>query len=123
VISDEDAAPGGSRVVQVVVATRDVAESVRFYRGVFNAPYTEDISSFEFGTWGTDSFFLLTIDNWHDDATPSSFGMLVPNVDEVHQRAIEAGASEVEPPADYAWKPRSSVIDDPSGNRIQLSQA
>ncbi len=25
--------------------------------------------------------------------------------------------------ADYAWKPRCSVIDHPSGNRIQLSQA
>ena len=33
------------------------------------------------------------------------------------------GATEVSPPTDYEWKPRSSVIDDPSGNRIQLSQA
>jgi predicted enzyme related to lactoylglutathione lyase len=49
--------------------------------------------------------------------------MLVPDVDEAHRKAIEAGASEVEAPADYAWKARSSVIDDPSGNRIQLSQA
>jgi uncharacterized glyoxalase superfamily protein PhnB len=50
-------------------------------------------------------------------------GMLVDNVDAMHRRALDHGAAEVSPPADYAWKPRSSVIDDPSGNRIQLSQA
>ena len=42
---------------------------------------------------------------------------------EFNARALEHGATEISPPADYAWKPRSSVIDDPSGNRIQLSQA
>ena len=30
-----------------------------------------------------------------------------------HRRALDHGAAEVSPPADYAWKPRSSVIDDP----------
>jgi uncharacterized glyoxalase superfamily protein PhnB len=42
--------------------------------------------------------------------------------DAVHQRALKAGAHEVQPPEDFAWKPRSSIIDDPSGNRIQPSQ-
>ena len=75
------------------------------------------------GAYDTNSFFLLTIENWLDDATPSSFGMLVDDVDVRHSRALEHGATEISPPADYEWKPRSSVIDDPSGNRIQLSQA
>ncbi len=38
-------------------------------------------------------------------------------------KAVSAGGSEVSPPADYAWKPRCSVVDDPSGNRIQLAQS
>ena len=32
-------------------------------------------------------------------------------------------AREIGPPTDYSWKPRCSVIDDPSRNRIQISQA
>jgi DNA-binding transcriptional MerR regulator len=115
--------PNGCRVVQVMVSTRDHDESVRFYREVFDLTFQADFSSFVLGAWNTDSFFLLTIENWLDGATPSSFGMLVDDVDARHRRALEQGATEVSPPTDYEWKPRSSVIDDPSGNRIQLSQA
>ena len=49
--------------------------------------------------------------------------MLVDDVDARHRRALDLGATEVSPPTDYEWKPRCSVIDDPSGNRIQLAQA
>ena len=115
--------PNGCRVVQVMVSTRDHDQSVRFYGEVFDLAFQVDLSSFVLGAYGTDSFFLLTIENWLDDATRSSFGMLVDDVDARHRRAVELGATEVSPPTDYEWKPRSSVIDDPSGNRIQLSQA
>ena len=112
----------GSRVVQVMVSTHNHDESVKFYAETFGQSFIAEITSFQFGEYGTDSFFLLTIENWLDGATPSCFGMLVDDVDAVHERALKAGAREVQPPADFAWKPRSSIIDDPSGNRIQLSQ-
>jgi predicted enzyme related to lactoylglutathione lyase len=112
----------GSRIVQVMVSTRNHDESVRFYAETFGLSFTAEISSFQFGAYDTDSFFLLTIENWLDEATPSCFGMLVDDVDAVRQRALKAGAHEVQAPEDFAWKPRSSIIDDPSGNRIQLSQ-
>ncbi|HEU5486225.1 MAG TPA: MerR family transcriptional regulator [Microlunatus sp.] len=115
--------PSGCRVVQVMVGTRDHAESVRFYRDVFDLVFSADISSFILGAYDTDSLFLLTIENWLDDDTPSAFGILVDDVDDRHARALAHGAREISPPADYSWKPRSSVIDDPSRNRIQLSQA
>ena len=115
--------PNGCRVVQVVVSTRDHAQSVRFYSEVFDLAFQADFSSFMLGAYDTDSFFLLTVENWLDAETPSSFGMLVDDVDGRHHRALEHGATEISPPADYEWKPRSSLIDDPSGNRIQLSQA
>ena len=76
----------------------------------------------EHGARGT-RIFLVNVENWLDDDSPSSFGLLVDDVDERPRRALEHGATEISPPADYAWKPRCSVIDDPSGNRIQLSQA
>jgi predicted enzyme related to lactoylglutathione lyase len=46
----------------------------------------------------------------------------VDDVDGRHTRALALGATEISPPTDYGWKPRCSVIDDPSGNRVQLSQ-
>jgi DNA-binding transcriptional MerR regulator len=114
--------PQGCRVVQVMISTRDVDESVRFYADAFGLEFTEDFSSFVLGAWDTDTFFLLTVENWLDAGTPSSFGLMVDDVDARHSRALELGATEISPPTDYGWKPRSSVVDDPSGNRIQLSQ-
>ncbi len=111
------------RVVQVAVSTRDLDESVRFYSAVFGLRYNADISSFESGDYDTDGFFLLTVENWLDSDTPSAFGMLVDDVDARHRKALEHGATEISAPADYSWKPRCSLIDDPSGNRIQLAQA
>jgi DNA-binding transcriptional MerR regulator len=77
---------------------------------------------FVLGAWQTDSFFLLTVENWIDGATPSACGLLVDDVDLRHARALKHGATDVMPRTDYDFKPRSAVVDDPSGNRIQLSQ-
>jgi DNA-binding transcriptional MerR regulator len=114
--------PHACRVVQVMVSTRDHAESVRFYTEAFGLEFTAGFSSFVLGAFDTDSFFLLTVENWLDAGTPSSFGLLVDDVDVRHARALGLGATEISPPTDYGWKPRCSVVDDPSGNRIQLSQ-
>ena len=84
--------PSGCRVVQVMVGTRDHAESVRFYRDVFDLVFTADISSFVLGAYNTDSFFLLTVENRLDDDTPSAFGILVDEVDDRHTRALAHGA-------------------------------
>lgn len=105
-----------------MVASRDHDESVRFYTDVFGLEFAPDISSFVLGAWQTDSFFLLTIENWLVGGTPSAFGLLVDDLDHRHDRALTHGATEVTPPTDYDWKPRCSVVDDPTGNRIQLSQ-
>ena len=112
--------PGSSRSCSLPT-TRD--ESVQFYTDVFGFSFDPNILSFTLGNYGDDSFFLLTVENWYDVAQPSCFGISVDDVGAIHQRALERGATEVSPPADFDWKPRCSVIDDPSGNRIQLSQA
>ena len=109
--------PGGCRVVQVMVSTRDHAQSVRFYSAVFDLSFQNDLSSFVLGAYNTDSFFLLTIENWLDDATPSSFGMLVDDVDDRHRRAIEHGAMEISPPTDYGWTTSPAVTTWPTRKR------
>ncbi|TMR98780.1 VOC family protein [Nonomuraea basaltis] len=118
------------RIVQVTINVTDLAESISFYQAAFDAVFNEEISSFQFGTWPSEEFFLLTVahePNEHGKhegpAGVSRFGLLVDDVDAAHHRAVDAGAIEVFPPADKPWKPRSSCVTDPSGNRIDLYQA
>jgi DNA-binding transcriptional MerR regulator len=116
--------PNGSRPVQITILVDDVPKMVSFYSQVFDAEFNEAISSFQFGAWNTDSFFLLTVEQATSEQQGgwSCFGFSVDDLDAVHQRALEAGATEVHPPMEFAWKPRSSTVDDPIGNRVQLTQ-
>ena len=118
------------RLVQVVINVTDLPASIKFYEAAFDASFNEDISSFVFGVWPSDEFFLVTLAEsagphgaTHGPTGISRFSLLVADVDEAHQRALDAGAREISGPADFAWKPRSSVVADPSGNVIGLSQA
>ncbi|SCE73194.1 MerR family transcriptional regulator [Micromonospora mirobrigensis] len=114
----------GSRIVQVTVNATDRDALVAFYRSAFAATFNEEIGSFEFGTWPSQEFFLLTIaDDRHPGPTgPARFGLLVEDVDSAHQLALDAGAAEIYPPVERPWKPRSSCVADPSGNHIDLYQ-
>ena len=117
------------RIVQVTINVDDLAESIAFYSAAFGATYNEEVSSFIFGTWPGDEFFMLAVAHGptehgvHRGPTGNSrFGLLVGDLDGAHRRAMEAGAIEINPPADQPWKPRSSALADPSGNRIDLFQ-
>lgn len=117
----------GSRPVQITIHADDVAKAVAFYSQVFGAEFIEAISSFQFGAWNTDSFYLLTIEPQTPDVPDypgrnACFGFYVDDLDSAHQRALDAGGTEVHPPKEFEWKPRTSLVDDPSGNRIALTQ-
>jgi DNA-binding transcriptional MerR regulator len=118
------------RICQVTINVTDLAAAIAFYQAAFGATFNEDISSFQFGIWPSDDFFLLTVAHGpnrhgqHRGPTGTSrFALLVSDVDEAHRRAIEAGATEYFPPQDRPWKPRSSCVIDPSGNWVDLTQA
>lgn len=117
------------RIVQVTINVTDLAETIRFYQAAFDAVFNEEVSSFQFGTWPSEDFFLLTVAHEATDhgrhegpAGPSRFGLLVADVDAAHRRAVEAGALEVFAPVDTPWKPRWSCVADPSANRVDLYQ-
>lgn len=117
------------RISQVSINVTDLGEAIAFYRTAFDATFNEDISSFQFGTWPSDDFFLLTVahepgphGSHSHPGGASRFGLLVSDVDAAHRRALDAGATEQEPPVDRPWKPRSSCVIDPSGNWIDLYQ-
>jgi DNA-binding transcriptional MerR regulator/predicted enzyme related to lactoylglutathione lyase len=118
------------RIVQVTINVTDLAEAIRFYQAAFGAVFNEEVSSFQFGTWPSEDFFLLTVAHEANEhgahegpAGASRFGLLVEDVDATHRRALDAGATEVYAPMDAPWKPRSSCVTDPSGNKIDLCQA
>jgi DNA-binding transcriptional MerR regulator/predicted enzyme related to lactoylglutathione lyase len=113
------------RIAQVTIVTDDLPTSIAFYRDAFDASYHEEISSFQFGTYPDDDFFLVTVadperHSWRGG--PARFGLLVDDVDAAHARALAVGAVEIESPVDKPWKPRSSTVKDPGGNHIDLYQ-
>lgn len=108
-----------ARIVQVTINVTDKPAAVAFYQRAFGASYQPEISSLQFGDYPDDDFFLLTI-TAEEGFGPSRFGLTVAGVDEAHRRAVAAGGAEISPPADAAWKPRSSEVRDPSGNVISL---
>jgi DNA-binding transcriptional MerR regulator len=113
------------RVVQVTVPARDLDATVRFYTEAFGLEYDQSIDSFQFGAWETDSFFLLTLDaaaGAGGGFGPGMFGLYVDDLDAAHAAALAAGAALVQAPFETDYAPRRSVVADPSGNRISLTQ-
>ncbi|MET8757598.1 VOC family protein [Lentzea sp. NPDC004782] len=58
----------------------------------------------------------------HRRPGPTTFGLLVDDLDARHSRALAAGATEVVAPRDRQGMPRSAAVRDPDGNRIWLYQ-
>lgn len=122
----------GTRPAQIKIAVDDVATSRAFYQDAFGMRYevvrrtdAEDYSSFTFGEYGRDGFFLLVLvedADRLDRPGPSTFGLLVDELDAAHARALSAGGTEAVAPRDAQGMPRNSAVKDPSGNWIWLYQ-
>jgi DNA-binding transcriptional MerR regulator len=120
------------RIVGLTINVTDLSQAIAFYEAAFDATWNEDISSFVFGTWPSDEFFLLSVTHdldtighgeHHGPTGTTRFGLLVADVDAAHRKALDAGATERFAPYDKPWKPRTSHVTDPSGNWIDLTQA
>lgn len=122
----------GCRPCQIKIAVTDMDTAVAFYTSAFDMKYQvikrtddRDYSGFMFGDYGGDGFFLLHLLDESRDTDrpgPSTFGLLVEDLDAYHARAVAAGGTEVVPPRDPQGMPRSSAVKDPSGNWIWLYQ-
>lgn len=49
-------------------------------------------------------------------------GLFVPDVDEVMQKAIQAGATQINPPRDYEYGYRQGMFKDPFGHYWQIQK-
>ncbi len=122
-----------ARPVQLKVAVDDVDAAIAFYQNAFGFHYdvtrrTEDAeySGFMFGKYEDPDFFLLHLlgptTSETDRQGPSTFGLLVDDLDEAHSRALANGATEVVSQQSPEGMPRCSAVKDPSGNWIWLYQ-
>lgn len=120
----------GCRPVQLKIAVDDIDEAITFYQQAFGFHYDvtrrtddQDYSSFLFSKYGESDFFLIhLIEDAVDRPGPTTFGLLVEDLDTSHQRALDAGATEVVTPHDAQGMPRNSAVKDPSNNWVWLYQ-
>lgn len=121
----------GCRPVQLKIAVDDVDEAIVFYQQAFGFHFDVtrrtdegDYSSFMFSKYGERDFFLIHLldETAVDRPGPSTFGLLVDDLDDAHRRALDAGATEVTKPQEPQGMPRTSAVKDPSGNWVWLYQ-
>ena len=125
--------PAGYQAVTPYLVMDDSAAAIEFYRKAFGA---EELFRFEQdGRIGHaelrigDSQIMIS-DEWPEfgyrsarniGATPVSLMIYVPNVDEVHARALAAGATERSPVQDQFYGDRSGNITDPFGHQWTIA--
>ena len=121
----------GTRPVQLKIAVADVDEAIAFYQQAFGFHYDVtrrtdegDYSSFMFSKYGERDFFLIHLldETAVDRPGPTTFGLLVDDLDATHARALTAGATEIVKPHEAQGMPRNSAVKDPSGNWIWIYQ-
>ncbi|MDQ2670191.1 MAG: VOC family protein [Gemmatimonadota bacterium] len=121
--------PPGYHTVTPYLVVDDTAAAIDFYRRAFGA---EEVYRFEHeGKIGhaeiqIGSSRIMLSDEWPDwgyrsaksiGATPVSLMVYVDDVDTVHARAVEAGATERSPVQDQFYGDRSGNLTDPFGHQ------
>ena len=59
--------------------------------------------------------------SWSGNAQPMAFHVYVRDTDAVYQRAMEAGSTSLQAPADQPWGERSANVKDPHGNHWYIA--
>ena len=114
--------------VQPIIVTADVERLIRFYTRLLDAKETErfpeDGPLFYVGLRVGDSDLGLTADASIADA-PAGRILLsidVPDVDALLGKVAELGGSAPGPSNDMPWGQRVAHIEDPDGNKVNLTQ-
>lgn len=120
----------GNRIVMINIAVDDAQVAKRFYEdglGVdfFSQTHEGQIAEHyegTFGTWPTDSFFLMQVFTDPGRAGTANFGFSCEDLEETYRRCLGAGGTDVHGPKDLPGMPRVAQVKDPSGNDIGLYQ-
>ncbi len=115
--------------INIGVPSEEALGTARAFWGAVFGIYLENWGgpSWQIRLGPDDAFSFLNIrvrsENEPHHSHTAAFGLSVPDVDAVHQRALAAGAKEHYPPVDGENQPRHSLFEDPVGNRCVLWQA
>lgn len=117
------------RLTAVEIHTTEVETVAAFYRdiiGVPIAPGDDAATHYEasWGEWGGEGFFFFAIQPVGKAGaitTGAEIGFEVDDLAAAHARAVDAGATVVDPPSERPWG-SAAVYADPAGNLVELTQ-
>lgn len=122
------------RLIEVELYVNDLEGAVALYRDVIGVPleghaHDEGDPIHHHAVWGEwdagpdGGFLLFTLYSaGPGQATRSSFGFTVTDLDAVHRRVDASGTKVVQPPQTRPWG-RSATYQDADGNTVSLTQA
>ena len=111
------------RISAVTLAVRDMARSVEFYQlhvglRLLYGGATESFTSFAVG----DGYLNLLRASDRERGWWGRVIFYVDNVDEMHQRLVDAGLSPTTAPEDAPWGERYFHISDPDGHELSFAR-
>jgi predicted enzyme related to lactoylglutathione lyase len=106
------------RVFRIAIPAADIDRSRTFYERVLGVAADDTVASRLYFHCG--DVIVALIDRRGDSFTPTPDNVYFAtgDVDEVHARAVDAGATEITPVDDQPWGERSFYCLDPDGNRL-----
>lgn len=118
--------PKDHHSVTPMLMVRGAAKEIDFLKQAFGATEKErhtapDGSIMHAQVQIGDSMIMLGDAKGDCQPTTAALYLYVPNVDEVYQRAVAAGAKSEMELADQFWGDRSGSVTDPAGNRWWLA--
>ncbi len=112
--------PDGWHSVTPRLITNDVAGLVRFLKAVFNARGEERVGAPAEMQIGN-SIVMVSDGGGQREPMPAFLYVYVEDTDKTYQRAVEAGAESIEPPADMSYGDRRAMVRDLGGNFWQIA--
>jgi predicted enzyme related to lactoylglutathione lyase len=115
--------------ISPMIITRDLESLVSFYTEVFGAEeaerFPEEGPVFFLGLRIGDSHLGFVADEKVDTSAPARLllSIDVENVDKLLERVEALGGKVLGPPNDMSWGQRVAHVQDPDGNRVNLTQS
>lgn len=124
----------GMHTVTPHIVCAGAADAIAFYKKAFGAEEVMRMPGPDGKLWHAmirigDSMVMMAdeFEQWESfgplklKGTPVTLHLSVPNVDEVFQRAVDAGATVKMPVADMFWGDRYGIVEDPFGHRWSIA--
>jgi PhnB protein len=124
-----DPVPKGYRTVTAYPVAQDAPALIDFVKQVFGA---EELFRSVGGAGGIhaevrigDSMMMMGGGGkglaWRGESIPMAFHIYVPDCDATYEKALQAGATSIQPPADQSYGERSASVKDAAGNHWYIA--